>query len=71
MHIDERDPFSTYKVIINHEEQYSIWLVERENAPGWKDVGKTGTKQECLAYIQKIWTDMRPVSLRRTMMGTP
>jgi len=56
-----------YKVVVNHEEQYSIWFLERPNALGWNDVGKTGTKEECLAYIKEIWTDMRPLSLRRQM----
>jgi MbtH protein len=55
------------KVVVNHEGQYSIWPVDRENAPGWKDVGKSGTKEECLAYIEEVWTDMRPLSLRKKM----
>jgi MbtH protein len=54
-----------YKVVRNHEEQFSIWPCERDNAPGWFDVGKTGTKAECLAHIEQAWTDMRPASLRR------
>ena len=56
-----------YKVVVNHEEQYSIWPAERQNALGWKDVGKTGSKAECLAYIKEVWTDMRPLSLRKQM----
>jgi len=56
-----------YKVVINHEEQYSIWPVDRENPLGWEDVGITGTKQECLDYIEEVWTDMRPLSLRKKM----
>ncbi len=56
-----------FKVVLNHEEQYSIWPLERENALGWKDDGKVGTKEECLAYIAEIWTDMRPLSLRQSM----
>ncbi len=56
-----------YKVVINHEEQYSIWPVDKENAPGWQDVGKSGSKEECLAYIEEVWTDMRPLSLRKAM----
>jgi MbtH protein len=63
---DEQDD-RTYKVVLNHEEQYSIWPAERENAPGWRDAGQTGTKAECLAYIERVWTDMRPLSLRRRM----
>ena len=58
-----------YKVVINVEEQYSIWPAERENPPGWRDVGPQGTKQECLAYIEENWTDMRPLSLRQQMDG--
>jgi MbtH protein len=56
-----------YKVVVNYEEQYSIWPVGRESPPGWRDAGKTGTKQECLAYIEEVWTDMRPLSLRKKM----
>jgi MbtH protein len=56
-----------YRVVINHEEQYSIWPVGKENAPGWRDVGKSGTKDECLDYIEEVWTDMRPLSLRKAM----
>lgn len=57
----------TYKVVINHEEQYSIWAADRENALGWRDVGRSGTKKECLEYIGEVWTDMRPLSLRKHM----
>lgn len=56
-----------YKVVVNHEEQYSLWPADRENAPGWRDGGKAGTREECLAYIKEVWTDMRPLSLRRRM----
>ena len=58
---------SAYKVVINHEEQYSIWPADRENALGWNDVGKQGTKEQCLDYIEEVWTDMRPLSLRKKM----
>lgn len=54
-----------YKVVVNHEEQYSIWFAHRDNPIGWKDVGKIGTKEECLAHINEIWTDMQPLSLRQ------
>ena len=54
-----------YKVVMNAEEQYSIWPADRENALGWNDAGKTGTKAECLAYIEEVWTDMRPLSVRK------
>ena len=67
MSSEEREDNTIYKVVVNHEEQYSIWPADRENALGWNDVGKSGTKQECLAYIKEVWTDMRPLSLRKTM----
>ena len=57
----------TYKVVVNHEEQYSIWPADRENALGGNDAGKSGPKAECLAYIKEVWTDMRPLSLRKAM----
>jgi MbtH protein len=59
----------TLKVVVNDEEQYSIWPVERANPPGWRDAGQTGTKAECLAYIERVWTDMRPRSLREALDG--
>ena len=65
--MEERQDNTIYKVVMNHEEQYSIWLAERENALGWKDVGKVGPKADCLAYIKEVWTDMRPLSLRKKM----
>jgi MbtH protein len=60
----ERDD-TIYKIVVNPEEQYSIWPTDRENALGRNDVGKTGTREECLAYIKEVWTDMRPLSLRK------
>jgi MbtH protein len=63
---DEEDT-TIYRVVANHEEQYSIWPADRENPLGWRDVGKDGTKAECLAYIGEVWTDMRPLSLRKRM----
>jgi MbtH protein len=60
-----------HKVVLNHEEQYSIWPIDRENPPGWRDAGRQGSKQECLDYIDEVWTDMRPLSLRRRMSGMP
>jgi len=65
--MEEREDNTVYKVVMNHEEQYSIWPAERKNPLGWMDVGKVGSKAECLAYIKKVWTDMRPLSLRRKM----
>ena len=64
---DEKEDSTIYKVVVNHEEQYSIWPADRENALGWNDVGVSGTKAECLAHIKEVWTDMRPLSLRKKM----
>ena len=54
-------------MVLNDEEQFSIWPAASENAYGWRDEGKRGTKEECLSYIGIVWTDMRPLSLRRKM----
>jgi MbtH protein len=62
--IQEQEDQTTYCVVINLEEQYSIWPVGREIPDGWRPAGKSGSKAECLAYIEEVWTDMRPLSLR-------
>jgi len=67
---DEEEDSTTYRVVVNDEEQYSIFPADRDNPPGWRDGGKTGTKSECLAHITEVWTDMRPLSVRRRMEGT-
>lgn len=59
------DPNAIFTVVINHEEQYSIWPKDREIPHGWEEVGKTGNKEECLAYIESNWSDMRPLSVRQ------
>lgn len=64
---DEIDDVSTYRVVINHEEQYSIWRADMDIPLGWHEVGKSGSKAECLDYIKSVWTDMRPLSLRKKM----
>ena len=66
MNDDDREDIR-YKVVINHEEQYSIWGADRPNPGGWRDAPMTGSKSECLAYIKEVWTDMRPLSLRNKM----
>lgn len=53
-----------FTVVINDEEQYSIWPAGREMPPGWRDAGFSGTKDECLAHVQRVWTDLRPRSVR-------
>lgn len=63
---DEEDR-RRYRVVVNHDEQYSIWLEDKDIPKGWSDTGKSGTKAECLDYVNAVWTDMRPLSLRREM----
>lgn len=63
------DENTIYAVVVNHEEQYSIWPEEREIPLGWKATGFTGIKDECLEHIKEIWADMRPLSLRKQMEG--
>lgn len=64
---NEDEDKAIYKVVVNHEEQYSIWFADRDLPLGWREVGVTGPKTECLAYIKEVWTDMRPLSLRKQM----
>ncbi len=60
-------PEPQYQVVINHEEQYSIWPVGRDLPPGWSSAGFEGDRDACLAHIEEVWTDMRPLSLREKM----
>ncbi|MFJ6568062.1 MbtH family protein [Streptomyces sp. NPDC091292] len=64
---NEEEDNLTYIVVVNHEEQYSLWPADKEVPLGWRAEGKTGSKAECLAHINEVWTDMRPLSLRRAM----
>ncbi len=64
---DQEEDKNIYKVVMNHEEQYSIWFADRDLPAGWTAVGKQGLKKECLDYIKEVWTDMRPLSLRKAM----
>ncbi|MET9919965.1 MULTISPECIES: MbtH family protein [unclassified Streptomyces] len=63
---DDNDDRS-YQVVVNDEEQYSIWPADRAAPAGWRAVGPSGPKAECLEYIDRTWTDMRPLSLRRRL----
>jgi MbtH protein len=64
---DDTEDTTVYNVVVNHEEQYSIWPADRELPAGWREAGKKGLKPDCLAYIKEVWTDMRPLSLRKQM----
>ncbi len=61
------DNDTVFDVVINDEEQYSIWPTYRAIPAGWRAVGKRGSKAECLAHVDEVWTDMRPLSLRRAL----
>ncbi len=61
------DENTVFKVVLNHEGQYSIWPKNRDLPLGWKEDGTEGIKQVCLEHIEKVWTDMRPLSLRQAM----
>ncbi|MBE9190297.1 MbtH family protein [Gloeocapsopsis crepidinum LEGE 06123] len=67
MNREQMEDNTIYKVVVNHEEQYSIWFADQQNPLGWRDAGKTGLKAECLEYIKEVWTDMKPLSLRKQM----
>jgi len=64
---DDAEDQTIYQVVINDEEQYSIWPADRDLPAGWRPDGTTGRKAECLAHIDEVWTDMRPLSLRKYM----
>jgi MbtH protein len=67
MTADKTDPSDEYDVVVNGEEQYSIWPVGRDAPDGWRAIGVRGQKAECLQRIDELWTDMRPRSLREAM----
>ncbi|MDD2058578.1 MbtH family protein [Pseudomonas sp. GD03860] len=67
MAFDRED--ATFKVLVNAEEQYSLWPDYKALPAGWREAGKSGSKQDCLDYIETVWTDMRPLSLRQHMDG--
>jgi uncharacterized protein YbdZ (MbtH family) len=69
-HDPDKEDTTIYKVVLNHEEQYSIWPDYKEMPLGWKGAGKVGLKADCLAFIKEVWTDMRPLSLRKKMEET-
>lgn len=67
MPADAKDDATPAKVLVNHEGQYSLWPADHPAPAGWKEAGKSGPREECLAYIKEAWTDMRPLSLRQRM----
>ena len=65
---DTNEDPRAYKVVVNDEDQYSVCLADRDNPSGWIDEGERGSREECLAYIKRVWVDMRPRSLKRRVM---
>ena len=65
------DDNHVYLVLVNEEEQYSLWPKHKSVPNGWKPVGKEGSKLECTNYVDQVWTDMRPLSLRKKMDAQP
>lgn len=68
MRSEEEEDRREYRVVVNDEEQYSIWFADRDVPAGWRDCGVTGPKSHCLEHIRNVWTDMRPRSLREEML---
>ncbi len=62
-----KDEQIEYQVLVNHEEQYSLWPTFKTIPPGWRQVGPTGSKEICVAYVESVWTDIRPLSVRRNL----
>jgi MbtH protein len=67
MYADDDDALQSYVVLINDEEQYSLWLSHKDIPAGWKSVGVSGSKTECMEYVDKVWTDITPLSVRRRL----
>jgi MbtH protein len=67
MHSDDQEAQQTYVVLVNHEEQYSLWLSHKDIPAGWKRVGVSGSKAECMEYVDKVWTDITPLSVRKRL----
>jgi MbtH protein len=62
--LSQNENSTAYRVVVNHEDQYSIWPGHKADPPGWHGVGVAGSREECLAHIETVWTDLRPRSLR-------
>ena len=63
----DTDERTAYRTVVNDEEQYSVWPVDSPLPAGWRATGTTGTRQECLDHIERVWTDMRPRSVREAV----
>lgn len=68
-HDEDEEDTAQYRVVVNQEEQYSIWPDGLSVPAGWREVGVSGSKSECLAYVARVWTDLTPLSVRKAMTG--
>ena len=60
-----------FTVLINHEAQYGIWPADKPVPEKWRAVGVTGSRDDCLAFVRREWTDMRPLSVRQRLESEP
>jgi MbtH protein len=65
--VTEENETRLFRVVVNQEEQYSIWPADKPLPNGWSPTGTEGSKQSCLEYIREVWTDMRPASVRQRL----
>lgn len=64
---DDHDTGAHYMVLVNDEEQYSLWHTSKALPNGWRDVGVYGSKEDCLAHVERVWTDITPLSVRKRL----
>jgi MbtH protein len=65
------DPNGTFLVLVNHENQHSIWPSFADVPAGWSVVHGEASRQSCLDYVEEHWTDLRPTSLIKSMAEQP
>ena len=68
--MEEEEDDRAYVVVVNDEDQYSIWFADRELPAGWSSDGFSGTKAACLEHVEEVWTDMRPRSVRERLAAS-
>lgn len=70
MNTEERETQDDYKVVVNDEDQHSIWPLHRTTPTGWREAGFSGAKDDCLTHIDEVWTDITPLSVRKALRAT-
>ncbi len=61
------DDLTGYRVLVNDEEQYGLWPRYKQPPAGWRDAGCAGSREECLAFVDRTWLDIRPRSVREQL----